>query len=268
MIIETQGLCFAYGSTPVLTGVNLKIGPGITAIIGPNAAGKSTLLKCLCGLLKPRGRVCLDGHELSRLKAEELTRLVSYLPQELSTRAALTVFEMVLLGRLYQLGLRVRPEDICCVEQLLEELGLATLSDRYVSELSGGQVQMVAIAQALAREPTVLLMDEPTSSLDLRHQFEICTRIRELTVSRGISTAIAVHDLNLAARFADTICVLQNGMIRCFGTPSKVLTEEMIASVYGVVARVSPDEQCRPVATVLGLVRPIESVHRKLDESW
>jgi len=252
VILEAHQLSFGYGSAKVLEGVDVKIGPGVTAVIGPNAAGKSTLLKCLCGLLRPQGRVCLDGCELRSLDSATLAQRVSHLSQDFSSRAVLTVFETVLLGRLHQLGWRVTPDEVRIVEQLLDEMDLNQLAGRYVNELSSGQVQMVAIAQALAREPAVLLMDEPTSNLDLRRQFEVCTLIRKLTDSRGISTAIALHDLNLAARFADTICVLQNGRVRCSGPPGTVLTEAMITAVYQVEARTTPDEQGRPIVTVLG----------------
>lgn len=252
MILEADSLSFAYGATTVLDGVDITLRSGVTAIIGPNAAGKSTLLKCLCGLLKPRGQVCIDGRELRSLHSEKLARLVSYLPQEFSPRAVLSVFETVLLGRLHRLGWRVTADDTRPVERLLDEMGLTKLAGRYINELSGGQVQMVAIAQALAREPAVLLMDEPTSNLDLRRQFEVCTLIREVTASRGISTAIALHDLNMAARFADTVYVLQEGNVRCSGEPRAILTEEMIAAVYQVEARTTLDEHGRPVVTVLG----------------
>jgi iron complex transport system ATP-binding protein len=253
VILETQGLSFAYGKQPVLKAMDLRIKPGVTAIIGPNAAGKSTLLRCLCGLLKPQGEVFLDGRNLTDFPSHELTPLVSYLPQNLPPRAALTVFETVLLGRLSQLGWRVSPADALCVERLLDDMNLSSLAHRYIGELSGGQLQMVAIAQALVREPAVLLMDEPTSNLDLRHQFEICSLIRRLTDARGMSTALALHDLNVAARFADTVYVLAAGSVCRAGTPEAVLTEEMIASVYGVQTRVSPDIQGKPAVTILGL---------------
>jgi iron complex transport system ATP-binding protein len=256
VILSAQGLCFGYGSALVLNRVNVSIGPGITAIIGPNAAGKTTLLKCLCGLLKTRGQVSLDGRELTSFTPGELSRLVSYLPQDFSARAVLTVFETVLLGRMHQLGWRVSPAVSSSVEQLLHDTGLAGLADRYIGELSGGQLQMVAIAQALAREPAVLLMDEPCSNLDLRRQFEICTLIRGLTASRRISAAMTLHDLSLAARFADTAYVLSNGSVYCTGTPASVLTEGMIATVYGVRARITHDQQGRPAVTVLDIADP------------
>ena len=252
MMLQARKLSFAYGSMPVLNEVDITIGPGITAILGPNATGKSTLLKCLCGILKPRGAVALDERELRSFTSEEVARRVSYLPQGFTPRAVLTVFETVLLGRLHQLAWCVKPDDTRRVERLLDEMGLSPIAGRYINELSGGQAQMVAIAQALVREPDVLLMDEPTSNLDLRHQFEVCTLLRDVTAARGISTAIALHDLNLAARFADSVYVLQAGRVRCAGTPAAVLTADLIAEVYGVETQVLPDDEGRPIITVLG----------------
>lgn len=255
MIIETRDLRFAYRVEPVLRGISVRLGPGITAVVGPNAAGKSTLLKCLSGILRPSGDVRIQGRELRAFRGRDLARIVSYLPQDLSGRAALTVFETVLLGRVHGLGWRVSGDDLRATAALLDELGIADLGDRNIGELSGGQFQMVAIAQALARQPRVLLMDEPTSSLDMKHQFAICSWIRRLTDSRGITTAMALHDLNIAARFADTVYLLEAGQVRCSGPPAEVLTEEMIRSVYGVATRIVIDGEGRPLVTPLGLAR-------------
>ncbi|WP_417387375.1 ABC transporter ATP-binding protein [Gimesia sp.] len=254
MILEASEIPFSYGTNRVLEDLTLQLQPGMTAIIGPNAAGKSTLLKCLSGLLRPEGEVRLDGVSLSNLKQDQLTRQVSFLPQDFSTTAVLTVYEAVLLGRVHQLGWRVSDDDTRIVDQLLEEMKLAEVADRFLNELSGGQRQLVAIAQSLAREPEVLLLDEPTSNLDLRRQYEVCTLIRRLTDSRGISTALAVHDLNLASRYADWVYVIQEGRLRCGGEPQSVLTEAMIADVYGVETHVSPGQEGRPLITVLGPV--------------
>ena len=255
MILEGRDLSFAYHSLPVLENVDIRIAPGVTAIIGPNAAGKSTLMKCLAGLLIPHGQVHLDGGDAKRLSSRSLTDPVSYLPQNLSTQAALTVFETVLLGRLHKLRWRVSTDDVRLVEGLLEEFDLVDLSGRNITELSGGQLQMVSIAQALAREPRVLLLDEPTSNLDLQHQFEICSIIADLTGSRGMSTAMALHDLNVAARFADIVYVLKDGTIHCSGRPADVLTEAMISEVYRVASRVTIDAAGIPLITPLGLAR-------------
>ena len=253
MTIETRNLRYAYRGAPVLNGVDLRIDPGITAVVGPNAAGKSTLLKCLCGILKPEGEVSIDGRGIGSYSARDLRHLVSYLPQDLGVRAALSVFETVLLGRAHELGWRVSPGDLECVDRTLEELGIADLGERKISELSGGQFQMVAIAQALARDPRILILDEPTSSLDMEHQFSISAWIRRLTDARGICTVMALHDLNAAARFADQVCVIKDGRTHRAGTPAAVLTEETIRSVYRVFARVSLDAEGRPLITPLKL---------------
>ena len=253
MILETESINFSYNSTPVLHDVSIVLKPGITAIIGPNAAGKSTLFRCLNRTLKPEGQVLLNGKSIKDYKPVELAGYISYLPQNLSTRAVLTVFEMVLMGRLNQLGWFINREDTRYTEQLLDEFGLSNLSSRYVSELSGGQFQLVAIAQALAREPSVLLLDEPSTSLDLNHQFEIFSLIKKLTVARGICTAMSIHDINMAARIADVIYVLESGRIINSGPPESVLTEELIASVYNVRACVGLDDDGRLLITPMGI---------------
>ncbi|MCE5328353.1 MAG: ABC transporter ATP-binding protein [Planctomycetaceae bacterium] len=253
MILQGTNLSFSYGAMSVLAGVNIRIERGITAIIGPNAAGKSTLLKCLCGLLRPHGQVTLGGRDLRGLSRKDVARDVSYLPQNVSTQAVLTVFEALLLGRLPTLEWHVSDADIKAVEGVLHDVGLTDLAGRGINQLSGGQLQLVSIAQALAREPAVLLLDEPTSNLDLRHQFEICMLMTSLRAARDLSVAIAVHDLNAAARFADTVYVLHQGRIHGFGPPASVLTREMMAEVYGIDASVTHDASGRPMITPVGL---------------
>lgn len=254
MILSTRQLSFRYDAEPVLHEIDLDIQPGITAIIGPNAAGKSTLMKCLCGILRGQGTVQLDDESIAAWSHEQIARQVSYLPQEFTTKAVLTVFETVLLGRLGHLGWRVSTEDIQIVDRLLNVMQLSDLGQRWLNQLSGGQAQRVAIAQALARQPNVLLMDEPTSSLDLRHQFDVLTFIREWTIENHASTVIAIHDLNLAAQFADYICVLDNGRIHGQGAPREWLTPATIAKVYGVEARIVPEDD-RLFVHVLGALR-------------
>lgn len=253
MILEGKRLSFAYRSEPVLRDVDVRFEPGVTAVIGPNAAGKSTLLRCLCGLLKPEGTVQLDGRDLRGVPASQRSYLISYLPQDLSTQAVLSVVEAVLLGRLHGLGWRPSEEDLRVVTELLDELDLAELAERSITELSGGQLQMVALAQALAREPSVLLLDEPTANLDLEHQFEICTLMRELTASRQMTTVMALHDLNVAARFADTVYVLRQGTVHARGSAAEVMTDAMISSVYRVNAHVTLCADGRPLVTPVGL---------------
>jgi iron complex transport system ATP-binding protein len=245
-MLETRSLSFAYQQRRVLEDINLKLSPGVAAVIGPNAAGKSTLLKCLAGLLHPQGKVLLDDLELSAFNPRTLSQRISYLPQEMTAAAVITVYETVLLGRMHQLSWRVSRADRQITGRLLDNMGLTSLAESNIQELSGGQRQMVFIAQALAREPAILLMDEPTSSLDLHHQFEICEWIQRWTSARNMTTVMAVHDLNIAARFADIVYVLNDGRIVAQGTPESVITSRMISQVYRVEADVWPDKRGKP----------------------
>ncbi len=239
MRVEVKNLWFGYNSTPVLKNISIEASPGkVTVIIGPNGAGKSTLLKCIAGLLKPSGRVLLNGKEFRR---EHISRLISYIPQDHSIGAVLTVFETVLLGRINFLSWRINKRDLEVVMRVLRELRIEGLASRYISELSGGQRQMVFIAQALAREPKVLLMDEPVSNLDIRHQLEILNLIKKVTKDNTMTTILVLHDLNLAARYADELIVLRKGEVYNRGNPNSVLTEDMIRDVYGVHAKVGND---------------------------
>ncbi len=247
MILNVKNLNFSYGSVPVLKDVNLEAFPGsITALIGPNAAGKSTLLKCIAGVLKSDGRILLNGRALDDLSVEERSKIIGYLPQVNFSSVALRVFEVVLLGRVHYLSWKVDSEDLDIVSDVLGDLGIEDLASRYIGELSGGQQQMVAIAQALVRKPNVLLLDEPMNSLDLRNQLEVIDIVREVTKQRGLITIMAVHDLNLAARYADSFVVINNGRVCIEGDSRSVITPRMVGSIYGVDANVYIDEDGIP----------------------
>ena len=256
MKLSAKDVHFSYGSTPVLKGVTIEdTAPGkITATIGPNAAGKTTFFKCIAGLLKPEGMIQFDGRDLRDFSREEITRSVSYLPQEGPVNAVLTVFEAVLLARKHTLSWRVSDDDLRSVTQVLEDLDIEELSTRFLNELSGGQKQMVSIAQALVREPEILLMDEPTSSLDLQRQMEVLDLIARVTAERGIVTLLSLHDLNLAARYASHFVVMSQGAVYASGAANEVLTPGMLRDVYGVNATVlaSPDGilQVTPLSSV------------------
>lgn len=260
MKLQIEGLKFAYnGCSLALRDIHLEALPGeVTIILGPNASGKSTLLKCVAGLLKPEGSIRLDGNETRKFKKGEIAEWVSYLPQENSFRAVLTVFEAVLLGRIQSLSWRVGKEDLALALSALEELGIEKLASRFLDEMSGGQKQMVSMAQALVRQSRVLLLDEPLNSLDLRHELEILNLLRELTVRRRLTTVIALHDLNLAARYADKVVILNEGDVCAFGKPEAVLTSQTIGDVYGVHCKVTADD---------GLLRitPLSSIRSKYE---
>jgi len=243
-MLEVRNLSFSYGQKTVLQDINLDCKPMLTAIIGPNATGKSTLLKCIAGLLKHQGNVILNGEMIENSGS---ARKVSYLPQENGSPIALTVLEAVLLGRHQYLSWRVGQEDLDLAFGILENLGIEEIATRPLNQLSGGQQQMVSIAQSLAREPQVLLMDEPTSSLDLYRQLEIFNLIKEVTRERNIITLVALHDLNLAARYADRLVVMNKGTIYDAGEPDVILTKDMIKAVYGVLAEVYVDGDGLPI---------------------
>lgn len=245
MKLTVEGLSVQYGATPAIAAVDLVADPGeVLAVIGPNGSGKSSLVKAIAGLVKHEGVVRFDG---SPVRPER----IGYMPQDIGARAALTVLEAVLLGRLGRLGLRVRPEDLAAVEAVLGELDLMPLASRYLGELSGGQRQLVFLAQALASEPALLLLDEPISALDIRHQLEVMEIVLRMTRARSLTTLVILHDLNIAARFADAVMVMRQGRVVCCGKPDDVIELEMVASVFGVQAALSSAPDGRLIVTPL-----------------
>lgn len=253
MRIETRELSVRYGDMLALDGVNLSVRPGeILGIIGPNGSGKSSLVKAVAGLVKVEGEALFDG-------LRHRPACIGYMAQDITGRAALTVTETVLLGRLGQLGLRIRPEDIRAVGRILAELDLTHLAARYLGELSGGQRQIVYLAQALAAEPHILLLDEPISALDLRHQLEVLELVRKLTRERGLTTICVLHDLNAAARFADRLALMREGRLIAFGPPVEVLTTSAIRRAFEVEADVRPGHDGNPVITAVRSAKRVAS---------
>ncbi|MFJ5368223.1 ABC transporter ATP-binding protein [Bosea sp. CER48] len=240
MALAIRDLDFRYGSTPILRGLDTGELPRgeLAALVGPNGAGKSTLFRCAAGLLRPEaGHVSLDGKGLSGLSQRERARRVFYLSQDTEARVALSVFDVILLARksLHRgFALAASSEDTRAVEAVIAELGLGPFASRDIATLSGGQRQLAAIGQALVREPDVLLLDEPTSALDVRRQLDVMATIRDATRRRGIVTVVAIHDLSLAARFADRVLVMNSGRIAQAGVPEKVLAHPAVAETYAV----------------------------------
>ena len=234
MKLVADGICFSYNSHPVLSKVSFKIESGkMTCILGVNGAGKSTLLKCLNRILSPhQGTVLLDGKQLLNMSRVEVARHIGYVPQRHSD-TSMNVFETVLMGRKPHMGWKAEPDDYAVVESILQRIGLEPLSMRRVCDLSGGQLQKVIIARALAQTPKVLLLDEPTSNLDLKNQLEVMRLIREISKDRNISTIIAIHDLNIAVRFAESFFFLKEGQVHSIST-RKTLCAEVIQEVYGI----------------------------------
>jgi len=237
--LEACNISFRYNSAPVLRDLTLRVRPGeILSIVGPNGSGKSTLLKCVDGILQPQGgSVMVEGTDLATLTRSRIASLIGYVPQAQLGSLPATVFDTVLMGRKPYITWAPTERDLAVAAEVIDLLGLADLSLRGIDQLSGGQRQKVIVARALAQEPDLLLLDEPTSNLDLRHQLEVLDIVRERVEATGLSAVIAIHDLNLAARYSDSIVMMHNGAVFSAGGP-EVLTEESIETVYGVRAAV------------------------------
>lgn len=240
MRVQGQNLSFSYNTRSIFSDVNLELKAGqVSTFIGPNGAGKSTLIRCLCHLYRPAtGFVYLGEQELSLLPPQKRARIMGYVPQHEKETFSISVYEAVLLGRRPHIEWRVREKDLQVVQEVLETLQITDFADRNLSTLSGGERQKVAIARALAQEPSVLLLDEPTSSLDLCHQLEILELVRNLAHQKGLTVLMILHDLNLAARYSDQVFLIWNQGIYTSGSPAEVLTPKHIREVYGVEVEV------------------------------
>lgn len=245
MRLNVEGVQFSYDSVRTLNDVTVEIAEReVVSIVGPNGSGKSTLLKCIERILRPhRGAIKLDGKDVRKMDLRELARCIAYVPQSFPSGMQCTVFDAVLLGRRPHMNWRVSEKDRTIASRILVSLGLNGLAMRQFSELSGGERQKALIARALAQEPTIMLLDEPTSNLDLRHQLEVMKLISSVVREQGISAIMAIHDLNLASRFSDRIIFLREGKIYAVGRPSAVLTPANISTVYGVDVVVNNDMQ-------------------------
>lgn len=260
--LVASDITFAYASgPPILVDVNARVECGkLLALVGPNGAGKSTLLRVMCGLMRPQGgKVEFDGASLFSLSSLERARHVAFLPQAVNPTFSLSVFEVVCLGRYPHVGaLRtMRQEDRDVVLRCLQETRCDALRERDFSELSGGERQRVLIAAILAQEPDILLLDEPTSLLDLHHQIEVFALLKRLT-RKGYGVAVVTHDLNTAARFCDHMLLLSSSVhgVKAEGAPSEVLQESTLSEVYETEIRVCPHPITgTPLVTVLDAER-------------
>ncbi|MFH9138091.1 ABC transporter ATP-binding protein [Streptomyces sp. NPDC017524] len=255
--LTAEGLTLAYGDRTVVDSLDLAVPPGrITVIVGANACGKSTLLRSLSRLLAPRaGRVVLDGKEVHRLPAKELARTLGLLPQSPVAPEGITVSDLVGRGRHPHQSVfsRWNEKDDAAVAAALEATHTEPLAERAVDELSGGQRQRVWIAMALAQQTDLLLLDEPTTFLDASHQIEVLDLLTDLNRSRGTTIVMVLHDLNLAARYADHLIALAGGGLHASGTPAEVLTEETVRAVFDLDSRIIEDPVSgRPLMLPIG----------------
>jgi iron complex transport system ATP-binding protein len=243
--LRAEQVRLGYGDRTIVDGLDLDVVAGtITAVIGPNGCGKSTLLRALGRLLKPTaGQVVLDGKRIDRIPTREIAKVLGLLPQAPSAPEGLTVADLVARGRHpHQAWYRQwSADDEDAVAQALEWTGIADLAERPVDQLSGGQRQRAWISMALAQGTDLLLLDEPTTFLDLAHQVDVLELVRRLHSEAGRTVVMVLHDLNLAARYADRLVAMREGRIVAAGKPAEVITEELLEKVFGLAARVIPD---------------------------
>jgi len=237
-VIELKQLSVGYPGLTVLRELDLRVEAGeVLAVVGPNGVGKSTLVRAASGALRPlAGSVEIDGLRLHELTPAQRARMVSVVPQASNLPPAFTALDVVILGRTPYLGwLGTEGElDHRLVAEAMARTETLGLAQRRVGELSGGEQQRLLIARALAQGAPAMLLDEPTAHLDLRHQDRVLKLVRRLTNDQGLSVLLALHDLNLVARFADRVALLSDGRVRKIGRPQEVLTPEELAAVYGI----------------------------------
>jgi len=242
--LRLEALGAQYGRHRVFTDISTGdiAGGALTAVIGPNAAGKSTLFKRIAGLLKGDGVVHVSG--------EESLRPICYMPQDTGANAVLTVYESVLLASKQGSGWKVAEDELVEIDRILTSLRITDLAFRDLGALSGGQRQLVAIAQALVRKPEILLMDEPTSALDLFRQIEVLQFMQRLAQETGIAVLIALHDLNHAMRYCEHALVVADGQLVASGATGEVITPALLREVYHVEARIETCTLGRPLLIV------------------
>ncbi len=262
--LEVSQLSAGYGDRVILEELDLTVPSGkITVIVGANACGKSTLLRTMSRLLAPkRGHVLLDGKSIHSIPPKKLARILGLLPQSPIAPEGITVADLVSRGRHPHQGLfsRWTREDDDAVAAALEATKTFGLAERPVDELSGGQRQRVWIAMALAQQTKLLLLDEPTTFLDISHQVEVLDLLTDLNHSRGTTIVMVLHDLNLAARYADYLVAMANGRLHVMGTPERVLTQDNIRTVFGLESRIILDPTSgRPIMLPVGRHRMASS---------
>lgn len=243
-MIDIDGVGFSYSSTPVLKDVTASIeGPGFVSILGPNGVGKSTLIHCINKILTPTGgTVFIDGADVKGISIKDLAKEVGYVPYSANDTFPLSVVDTVLMGRHPHSKWGSLNDDLDMVYSTLSLLGISDLAMRPFNELSAGQHQKVMLARGLVQEPKILLLDEPTSNLDVRHQIGVAKMLRKLAIEKNILVIMICHDINIAAKYSDKIILLSGGSIFAMGTPAEVITKENLKEVYGVFSEIVDDD--------------------------
>lgn len=235
-------MSYTYHEKPVISGISFEIRAGeFVGLCGKNGSGKTTLLKCLGNILKPQGIVRIDGADITTMPSKTRAQKIGYVPQSIHGKIARSVFDAVLLGRRPYINWGVSSHDLHIVEQVMDQLGLIPFADRDMFEISGGERQKALIARAIAQQPDILLLDEPTANLDLYHQLEVMDVLTQLVRESDISAIMAIHDLTLAMRYCNRILLIHDHHVVKDGSPHEILNPEVIRDVYQVDAYISSD---------------------------
>jgi len=254
--LQIRNFTAGYPKRAVIRELNVpKLPRGeITVLLGPNGSGKSTLLRALAGLNRAQGEMILDGHDLMQMPFSKRAEQVVYLPQSLPAGVPLHVLESIIVAQRASGGRSHQSQTTAQVMDLLKLLGIEHLALSYLDQLSGGQKQLVGLAQSLIRQPSLLLLDEPLSALDLNYQFHVMDLVRRETRKRNIITVVVVHDINIALRHGDNVLMLKDGQLIADGQPEAVITAQSLAKVYGVRGRIERCSQGTPQILIDGLV--------------
>ena len=235
--LELQSVDIAYGHNVVVKDLNFQVMPGeMVGLIGPNGSGKSTIIKAISRVITLySGKILLDGKDVFKMPRGDLARSLGVVPQMSILPSAFTAFEVVLMGRNPHLGLLQYEgeKDFAITWRAMEMTATASLAERKVGELSGGEIQRIVIARVLTQEPKSILLDEPTANLDIRHQVDILDLIKNLCLENNLMVVIALHDLNLAAQYCDRLILINNGQVHAQGTPEEVINSQNMKEVYG-----------------------------------
>ena len=244
MELKIDNVCFSYSSVPVLHDISLELKENeLVSILGPNGVGKSTLIHCINRILSPTsGTVLIDNRDVSEIKLKELAKQIGYVPYSANDSFPLSVIDTVLIGRHPHTKWGTLDKDLDIVYDTLKMLGISHLSMRAFNELSAGQHQKVMLARGLVQEPEILLLDEPTSNLDVRHQLDVTKMLKKLAKEKNILIIMISHDINIAAKYSDKIILMHEGCIYDVGTPNEVITAENLKTVYGVTAEITSDD--------------------------
>ncbi|MBQ8180332.1 MAG: ABC transporter ATP-binding protein [Candidatus Methanomethylophilaceae archaeon] len=242
MELKMESVSFGYGRTgpDVIHDINLELNePGLYCIIGPNGVGKSTMIKCINRIFKPRsGRVLLNGTDVSQMRLKEVSRLIGYVPVSTNDVFSMPVMDAILLGRQNRTRWRTTPEDIDIVNRVMRMFNIQDLAMSSFNHLSAGQHQKVAICRGIVQEPEMLILDEPTANLDVQHQVYVTELLRGMAIQEGMIVLMISHDLNITAKYAHKVIVMDGGTIVETGLPEEVITEDLINRIYNVECKI------------------------------